>query len=267
MNGYWVFSPGFGYTWVSSYPWGWLPFRFGNWVYINNRGWCWAPGGWSRWNTGPRWVNAPPGFRPSVPPANGTVVVGGSPGRVIRPGNAWDRGGPHLGGRAADRDSNNAGSRANVRVFTNDDIQGRVPRTDVPVTQPSSSGAVSADRKLGAAGQQPAAKGGSRQSWPGGSWPDRQTVRIPEDDAPIVGTTRPAEVPRGERAIPAAPQQVAPPSQPVRQYTPPPASAPPPAVHQAPASAPPARSFSPSPAASTSHSSGDEGGSRGGKPR
>src|SRR5262249_26051602 len=97
MNGYWIYSPGFGYTWVSAYPWGWLPYRYGNWVFINGRGWCWEPGGWNRWHTGPRWVNSPPGFRAPVPPStNNRIVISGPPGgRVVRPANPADRGGVH----------------------------------------------------------------------------------------------------------------------------------------------------------------------------
>ena len=73
-NGYWSYSPGFGYTWVSSYPWGWMPYRYGRWVFVNGRGWCWAPGGWSRWYSRPRLVNAPPGFHAPVPPADRRIV-------------------------------------------------------------------------------------------------------------------------------------------------------------------------------------------------
>ena len=33
MNGAWMWYPGSGYTWVSSYPWGWMPYRYGSWTY------------------------------------------------------------------------------------------------------------------------------------------------------------------------------------------------------------------------------------------
>ena len=33
MNGAWAFAPGFGYGWVSAYPWGWTPYHYGAWVY------------------------------------------------------------------------------------------------------------------------------------------------------------------------------------------------------------------------------------------
>jgi hypothetical protein len=281
-NGYWVYSPGFGYTWVSAYPWGWLPYRYGNWVYVNHHGWCWVPGGWSRWHTGPRWTNAPPGFRPPAPPVNGKIVIGGAPGgRVIVPGKPWDRGGPSgrssgPGGRVANRDGDDhGGARTNPRVFTNDDVQGRVPRTDVPATQPSASGAVTTDHTPKVVQQQPAPpRGAVRQSEPGGVWGDRpprpsaidRNVDRNPESFPRVENTRPAEVPRTSNPAP-APQHVSPPASPVRQqqYTPPPQPAParqytpPPApapVHQAPPASAPIRQSSPPP---ESHAPANEG--------
>ena len=48
--------PGSGYTWVSAYPWGWTPYRYGSWTYLSAYGWFWQPGNfsWAGWNTGPR---------------------------------------------------------------------------------------------------------------------------------------------------------------------------------------------------------------------
>ncbi|HKS74604.1 MAG TPA: FecR family protein, partial [Terriglobales bacterium] len=31
MSGVWSYYPGYGYSWVSAYPWGWLPYHYGNW--------------------------------------------------------------------------------------------------------------------------------------------------------------------------------------------------------------------------------------------
>ncbi|HKT49694.1 MAG TPA: FecR family protein, partial [Candidatus Angelobacter sp.] len=56
MNGYWTWSP-VGYCWVSAYPWGWMPYRFGHWVFVNGSGWMWQPGGWHGWWRQPRLVN------------------------------------------------------------------------------------------------------------------------------------------------------------------------------------------------------------------
>lgn len=43
-SGYWGNYPGFGVTWISGYPWGWLPYHCGSWNYFSF-GWGWAPGG------------------------------------------------------------------------------------------------------------------------------------------------------------------------------------------------------------------------------
>jgi hypothetical protein len=236
-NGYWSYSPGFGYTWVSSYPWGWMPYRYGQWVFVNGRGWCWAPGGWNRWYSRPRLANAPPGFRPPVPPADGRIVErrpdrihpgtpignGGSGGRTAGPG----------GGRVADRDGDNRnvgrsnGDRADKRVFTNDDVA-RVPRTDIPTQQPPANG----DRQQRVVEQQPARDAGDRGGDLNRSRDDRQGPREPvsrsnNDRAPV------AREPERQHNPPL--QSYAPPERELgRQSTPPPQSAP---VHQQ--SAPP----------------------------
>ncbi|MEO6964557.1 MAG: FecR family protein, partial [Acidobacteriaceae bacterium] len=43
--GSWADIGGFGVSWISGYPWGWLPFHCGGWSYINTFGWGWLPGG------------------------------------------------------------------------------------------------------------------------------------------------------------------------------------------------------------------------------
>jgi hypothetical protein len=80
MNGAWAFYPGFGYGWVSSYPWGWTPYHYGSWTYLPMYGWAWQPGGaWMGWNTLPVILNPPAGF---VPPRTPML-----PGRRIFPVN------------------------------------------------------------------------------------------------------------------------------------------------------------------------------------
>ncbi len=44
-NGVWAFYPGAGYSWVSPYPWGWLPFHSGSWAQCGAGGWGWRPSG------------------------------------------------------------------------------------------------------------------------------------------------------------------------------------------------------------------------------
>src|SRR5579864_21934 len=85
-NGYWMYSP-WGYTWVSAYPWGWMPFRFGQWVFVPGFGWRWRPGAWNRWAAFPNVVNPPAGFKPPFPPAASAKasvpVPGGGPVKYI----------------------------------------------------------------------------------------------------------------------------------------------------------------------------------------
>jgi hypothetical protein len=86
-NGYWTLSPSFGYVWVSAYPWGWMPYRYGQWRFVNGYGWLWQPGSWSTWSFCPPVINAPPGFRAPTPPPIGTVVVKGGGGGSTSGGN------------------------------------------------------------------------------------------------------------------------------------------------------------------------------------
>jgi hypothetical protein len=71
--GYWGYYPTLGYTWISAYPWGWLPYHYGSWNYYSF-GWGWTPGG----GRGRAWSpviavhSHPPGWtmpiRPVYPP-------------------------------------------------------------------------------------------------------------------------------------------------------------------------------------------------------
>jgi hypothetical protein len=82
MNGAWSYYPGFGYSWISAYPWGWTPYHYGNWRFVPGFGWMWQPGGsWAGLSV-PRVVNPPARFLPPQPPATGgntTVVVNRGP--------------------------------------------------------------------------------------------------------------------------------------------------------------------------------------------
>jgi hypothetical protein len=42
-NGYWNWSDGYGYTWVSYDPWGWATDHYGVWRHHNTYGWLWRP--------------------------------------------------------------------------------------------------------------------------------------------------------------------------------------------------------------------------------
>lgn len=76
MDGAWMCYPGWGYGWVSSYPWGWTPYHYGTWVFLQGHGWAWQPGGnWSPWYRQPLVANAPKGFTPPLRPTTGTTMI------------------------------------------------------------------------------------------------------------------------------------------------------------------------------------------------
>ncbi len=74
MDGAWGWYPGFGYMFASAYPWGWLPYRYGNWMFVPAAGWMWQPGGWNTWRTIPSYTPTTlVHVNPLVAPTTGTV--------------------------------------------------------------------------------------------------------------------------------------------------------------------------------------------------
>jgi hypothetical protein len=228
MNGYWTYSP-FGYCWVSAYPWGWLPYRYGNWIFVNGNGWMWQPGGWGGWWRQPRLVNAPPGFHPPAPPPHGSIGVAtknGGPGRV-----------PHINSQPGMRP---------LRVFSNEDVQTTAPNgsTNHEVHSSGSTGVVQAERKPAVVERQTAPEAGTADT------PGRvgEIRREPAQAPSAPSSTQPSAPAHAPSAAPSRP--AAPP--------PPPVSAP----HVSPPPPPAPRSFSPP----VSHSEGGGSISRGSAP-
>jgi hypothetical protein len=83
MDGAWMLYPGFGYSWVSAYPWGWAPYHYGSWLFVPAYGWVWQPGNnWVAWNRLPPVINAPRNYVPPRPPVMNQpamVAVGRGP--------------------------------------------------------------------------------------------------------------------------------------------------------------------------------------------
>ena len=76
MDGAWAFNSGFGFGWVSAYPWGWTPYHSGTWVFLPGYGWAWQPGGaWNNWYSQPVMRNAPKSFTAPHAPTSGTSTV------------------------------------------------------------------------------------------------------------------------------------------------------------------------------------------------
>jgi len=67
-NGRWVWTE-YGWTWISHYPWGWIPFHYGRWGWDVQLGWYWVPDiiwapAWVVWRFGDLylgWAPLPPG--------------------------------------------------------------------------------------------------------------------------------------------------------------------------------------------------------------
>jgi hypothetical protein len=66
-HGHWVYTD-LGWTWVSSYSWGAIPFHYGTWVIEPAMGWVWVPGyvwapAWVVYRSGPSYI----GWAPVAP--------------------------------------------------------------------------------------------------------------------------------------------------------------------------------------------------------
>ncbi len=99
---------GMGMSWISGYPWGWLPFHYGMWSYIGGFGWGWMPGAYGMGMGmgmgmggygyggfggyyGGGYANVyggPPGYRAPVPPTGmrGVLRTGRTGGTLIHVG-------------------------------------------------------------------------------------------------------------------------------------------------------------------------------------
>jgi len=76
-HGYWAWTD-YGWTWVSSFAWGWAPFHYGRWDYESTYGWYWIPD----YQWGPAWVewSQEPGYYGWAPLGPGIgidVAIGG----------------------------------------------------------------------------------------------------------------------------------------------------------------------------------------------
>jgi hypothetical protein len=84
MSGQWMYYSGFGWTWISSEPWGWTPYHFGGWMNCPGFGWAWMPGNYGFWSpgtvqwvgVGPRigWIPQPPVHVTSLPTTTPVVL-------------------------------------------------------------------------------------------------------------------------------------------------------------------------------------------------
>ncbi len=85
-SGQWVFTD-MGWTWYSSYSWGWAPFHYGRWFYDNYYGWMWLPDtewgpAWVTWRSGGDYY----GWAPMEPGISVSIAFGGT---YQAPNNHW----------------------------------------------------------------------------------------------------------------------------------------------------------------------------------
>jgi Family of unknown function (DUF6600)/FecR protein len=113
-NGHWVWIAPWGWTWVEAEPWGFAPFHYGRWAYVENS-WCWVPG--------------PVAVRPVYSPAFVAFVGGGGFSLSVGaggPGVGWFPLGPgevyvpwYRTSRAYVNNINLSNTRVNVTQVTN----------------------------------------------------------------------------------------------------------------------------------------------------
>ena len=75
-DGHWVYTD-LGYTWVSDYDWGPIPYHYGTWVWDPACGWVWVPGyvwapAWVVFRSGPDYI----GWTPVTPQFSIGVTIG-----------------------------------------------------------------------------------------------------------------------------------------------------------------------------------------------
>jgi len=80
QNGFWAPSDIYGWTWISTEPFGWATFHYGEWLYDNFQGWVWVPGhdwgpAWVSWQAGNGFV----GWAPDMPNGAQWNAIPGGP--------------------------------------------------------------------------------------------------------------------------------------------------------------------------------------------
>ncbi len=176
-NGTWRFAPHFGYCWISSERWGWLPYHFGNWVHAP-QGWAWIPGkspanfgrwqpavvGWVRVGNQIGWVPRAPGDVPNKLPVNVKYGVVTSPlentTSVLRGPNNVLRSNEIRSAHVLSEPPNKIGAAPPNRLTPPFTVQ--VPMNRVPPFSASSPGARPPAGSISSMGARPSFNDGSR---------------------------------------------------------------------------------------------------------
>lgn len=257
--GYWMWMPAYGYVWVSSEPWGYMPYQCGAWNYYMSFGWGWAPGMCQPWwggygggggswafNVGtlpPRYLlpkrpDRPLNPRPGLQRGSGIRAVGPAPVIVVnRRMNPRD-------GMLPPRDKHEPVTIGGTTIAPVRPVPVR-PRYSRPplmgIGRPG-TGTVAprnSNRTVYIPAPSRPQPGAPRNTWPSGSVRPEPAPSRPSD-----GRGRNSSPPPAPRySPPPAAPRYSPPPAPAPRYSPPPpaphGSAPPPAPRSAPAPAGP----------------------------
>lgn len=227
-SGAWVWYPGYGYSWVSLYPWGWQPYRSGAWNYVGGTGWCWCP---NRTYYGLGWApvyHAPSGFVPAKPPAAPPTPPTAPPTQITGgPTQRWPHG-PHGMIAVGDIDSTNWRPRhlPPVNGYTGDGFRQPHSRGALPNGGTSATGGAA---NVSTSGQVDRSARSNRES---GNWSPSARRNAMNDGAQPERSQRmerPAPMPRMERSAPSAPRMSAPAPPPAPRMSAPAPPPPPPA--------------------------------------
>lgn len=113
--GHWVWIAPWGWTWVEDEPWGFAPFHYGRWAFVERR-WCWVPGP----------VVVRPVYAPALVAFVGgggshfSIAIGGGPGVAwfpLAPGEVYVP--PYRVSHAYVNNVNITNTRVNVTQVTN----------------------------------------------------------------------------------------------------------------------------------------------------
>jgi hypothetical protein len=235
-NGAWVWYPGAGYLWASSYAWGWTPYRCGNWSYFNGFGWGWAPGGgcgglgWGFYGGG-RPVNIaqyPTGYRPIRVPVG--VDRPGRPVLPVHPLSLSQR--PRTSVAIASGPRQIAGvtaqpiARVTTGAIPGSTTTGSSLRRDFPIDGTTKSpvmGLASTSPTVvrTTTGWLPSAERPPVAGSPAGVERQPQPA-YGGQSYPVTGAARPAQAVRPQQPEPLSAPHYSPPPQPAQRYSPPP---------------------------------------------
>lgn len=239
-GGWWVHTQ-YGWTWQSTFSWGWIPFHHGRWITTDPYGWVWVPGdewspAWVEWRVGGGNI----GWVPLGPQGVATVFTNYHPRWVFVPMSRFGRQNFH-NARLPPYQEYHAYRASTAIPFQRGDWRrgpspelvrragGEVRAVPLPAPRALRPGDVRADPRLGPRSQPPPQ---ARRPPPAAEVPSRRMTPMPgapmppaSSPAPGFGRSSPGyerPMPRPGQIAPLPPSRMSPPpSRPPRIGVPP----------------------------------------------